>query len=109
MSHYQIEAPPPKFAGGPPERQLLASVLGRALMDLCAWETEERNSARAWLNDDEESEFSFIWIARQLGLIDCVELIREKAEQEFIESMAYYGGQLQAERRPRGTRVFDLS
>lgn len=109
MAHYQIEAPPPTFAGGPPERQLLASVLGRALMDLCAWDVQERAAALEWLNDDVDCTFSFVWITRQLGLSECIPLIREKAEQEFTQSMEYYEGQLQAERRPRRTRIFDLS
>lgn len=109
MAHYQIEAPPPAFVGGVPERQLLASVLGRALMDLCAWDTEERRAALEWLQDDTDRAFSFVWVTRHLGLAECIPLIREKAEQEFSQSTEYYDGQLQAERRPRGTRIFDLS
>lgn len=109
MSHYQIEAPPATFAGGPPERQLLASVLGRALMDLCAWNAEERAAALEWLSDDSDRIFSFVWITRQLGLCECIPLIREKAEQEYLQSREYYEAQLQAERRPRRERIFDLS
>lgn len=109
MSHYQVEVSDSFWGDRTPERQLLASVLGRALMDLSAWDIETRAAALEWLNDGSERVFSFLWIAKQLDISECVASIREKSEQEFMQSMEYYDGKFPAEGRPRRERIFDLS
>lgn len=64
---------PAKRKAVKPERNLLAAVLGRAILDLYGDTVTDRiivARARNWLNGplDFEQEFSFAWVAKQLDL-----------------------------------------
>jgi hypothetical protein len=59
------------MAGPPdsPSRRLVAAVLERALLDAVGPTAREgdRNDALAWFEYDDETPFSFRWVAAQLG------------------------------------------
>lgn len=91
-----------------PERQLVASVLSRAIMDLASADKQEREGAFWWIQCDDDGPFSFRWACEVLFL-DSVELIRELSVLEHAQSLKYYNDELKTERRPWRERVFQLS
>lgn len=90
------------------ERQLIASVLTRALMDLSGPNQREREDAFDWIWSEERTAFTFIWVCESIGL-NAKELLREMCEQEYTMSIRHYDDKLQTERRPWRERVFQLS
>lgn len=50
-----------------PERNLLAEILRRAIIDLFLKGDYKRQASR-WLNEESETEFSFNWICKELDL-----------------------------------------
>ena len=81
IRHEDIGTQSPQRLAVKPERNLLAAVLGRAILDLYGEAATDRiiiASARNWLYGplDCEREFSFGWVASNLNLDPVV--LREK-------------------------------
>lgn len=72
---------------GPPEKKLLAAVIGRALADwvgLAQTEQHYRRSARAWLFRNSKRKFSCNWCLQELDLLENKEqLLRNVKENGF--------------------------
>lgn len=91
-----------------PERDLIASVLSRALMDLSSRWEDERKEALDWIEDSSVRAMSFLWVVKALGLEVSSEEIRTKARKEYHDSVDYYEHQFKTEGRPWRTRIFQL-
>jgi hypothetical protein len=73
-----VQADPNYFAitrQCPAERNLLVAVLERAIKDAARMfdirtsnPKASTNNARAWIESDEEEEFTYLWICSELGL-----------------------------------------
>lgn len=62
-----------------PERQLLAAIVFRALLDLGAKKYQDRQSAKKWLMSENERAFSFKWICKELYAD--AEAVRQKTQE----------------------------
>ena len=84
----------PNDGGKVPEKRLLAAVLQRAISDFMTGEGEVRDSARAWLLEDEPADaplsFRFICEALDLDLNSLRKAIVAHVEHqsEFVGEMA---------------------
>jgi hypothetical protein len=108
MSKYQIADASARPR--PPERQLLASVLGRALMDLSSMDDNERQSALDWIKDlSNDAPFSVQWVLRHLDMSPALPILVKMAHQEYGETIQHYGKEFTRERRHWRERVFKLS
>jgi len=75
-----------------PELRLLAAVLQRAIHDFVGGDGDVRESARAWLMEDEPSDspltFSFICEALDLDIDSLRKSIEQQAEDHASEMVA---------------------